>query len=213
MDASDKDALRPSAVRRHLQQGAALMSANDEVDVVLFPVTADMANVVRLGDGRSGMATTVGRDGMTGLAAFLADSPIGWDIQVQIAGFAWAVPTEVLRRRFEVSQPLRDQLLALTHQNQIEAARNAVCNLRHDATQRLSRWLLTTQDRTGLSELNITQAEIADLLGVRRTTVVGTSGEFAQAKAIKTVRGTTTILSRSYLKQRACECYGKQRVG
>jgi len=210
MDAADQDALRPHVQKRHLRQGEILKVTNNPVEVVYFPVTADIANVVRIPDGRMGMATMVGREGLTGLAAFLADAPIGWDVQVQIEGFAWALPTKVLRERYDDSPALRDQLLDLTHQNQIEAARNAVCNLRHETSQRLSRWLLTTQDRTGRKELPITQEEVADLLGVRRTTIVATSRKFARAGAIRTLRGRTTVQDRTYLKQQACDCYRAQ---
>lgn len=207
MAPADRDVFRPHLTRCHLPQGDVLMSADDAVDVVYFPVTADIANTVRLSDGSAGMATTVGRDGITGLAAFLAGEPIGWDVQVQIGGYAWSLSAEILRKRYDASPDLADLLMRLTHKNQIEAAQNAVCNLRHQVTPRLARWLLTTQDRTGLSEFSITQEELAALLGVRRTTMVAACRELADHKGIVNRRGRFKITDRAVLKRETCECY------
>ncbi|CAN5316870.1 hypothetical protein BH10PSE1_BH10PSE1_00590 [soil metagenome] len=183
------------------------MMADDVVDVVYFPVTADIANVVRLSDGSAGMATTVGRDGLTGLAAFLANERLGWDIQVQIGGYGWCLDARLLRKQADASPALSDLLMRLTHKNQVEAARNAVCNLRHPVTQRLARWLLTTQDRTGLSEFLMTQDELAALLGVRRTTMVMSCRELVAHEAIANRRGRVRVLSRKALKAQTCDCY------
>lgn len=208
MTPEDQAVLRPHMTRCHLPQGDVLMQADDPVDRVYFPVTADIANVVRLSDGSAGMATTVGRDGLTGLAAFLAKEPLGWDVQVQIGGYGWSLPADVLRRQFEVSPALADLMLTVTHKNQVEAARNAVCNLRHQVTQRLARWLLQTQDRTGLSEFLMTQDEMATLLGVRRTTMVMSCRELVASGAIFNRRGRIRVLSRKILKSQSCDCYG-----
>ena len=207
MDPSDQDALRAHMHRRHLPRGDILARANDPVDVVYFPETADIANVVTLGGGKAGMATTVGRDGLTGLAAFLAEEPLGWDIQVLIEGVGWSLAADTLRARTEVSPALRRLLLQLTHNNQIEASRNAVCNQNHQTLPRVARWLLTTQDRTGVSELAFTQDELAGLLGVRRTTMVETVQALVERKAIRHRRGRLLITDRAALKSAACDCY------
>ncbi len=149
MCAADKDALRPHMTLRHLPHGDIVTRADEEVKTVYLPVSADLANVVRFEDGRSGMATNVGREGVTGLAAFLAEEPCGWDVEAQVAGEAWALPADILRRRIDDSPDLLKLLLRLTHNNQVEAAQNAVCNALHTVTPRLARWLLTLQDRTG----------------------------------------------------------------
>lgn len=212
MSPMDQAALRPHMVWCHLPQGDVLMTADQDVDRVYFPVTADIANVVRLSDGSAGMATTVGRDGLTGLAAFLADEPLGWDVQVQIGGYGWSLSADRLRAQSEASPSLADLLMTLTHKNQIEAARNSVCNLRHQVTQRLARFLLTTQDRTGLSEFAMTQDEMAKLLGVRRTTMVMSCRELVTAGAIVNKRGRIGVTDRGILKTLACDCYRTSRA-
>ncbi len=207
MCAADKDALRPHMTLRHLPHGDIVTRADEEVKTVYLPVSADLANVVRFEDGRSGMATNVGREGVTGLAAFLAEEPCGWDVETQVAGEAWALPADVLRRRIDDSPDLLKLLLRLTHNNQVEAAQNAVCNALHTVTPRLARWLLTLQDRTGASEFQLTQDDLASTLSVRRTTVNASWQELRKLDAIGSTRGKVRIQDRKLLEQAACECY------
>lgn len=212
MSADDKAVLRPHLTLRHLPQGDVVTRAGETVEVVYLPVTADLANVVRFEDGRSGMATNVGREGVTGLAAFLADEPCGWDVEVQIAGDAWALPTDPLRLRVLDSPPLLRLLMRLTHNNQVEAAQNAVCNAVHTVTPRLARWLLTIQDRTGQDAFQLTQDELATTMSVRRTTVNASWQELRNIGGITASRGTVRVASRDVLEHAACECYDALRL-
>lgn len=211
MSPEDQAALRPDLVRRHLPQGDIITRAGHDVETVYLPTTADLANVIRFSDARSGMATNVGREGVTGLAAFMANEPSGWDVEVQIAGDAWALPADVLRRRVETSPPLMKLLMTLTHNNQVEAAQNAVCNAVHTVTPRLARWLLTIQDRTGREEFRLTQDDLATTMSVRRTTVNASWQELGRAGGIKARRGVVKIVSREILEHATCECYGALR--
>ncbi|WP_271085553.1 Crp/Fnr family transcriptional regulator [Brevundimonas sp. NIBR11] len=207
MRPDDQAALRPSMKLRHLPLRDVVTEAGQPVEIVYFPVTADLANVIRFSDGRSGMATNVGREGVSGLAAFLADEPCGWDIQVQIEGAAWALESRVLRRQIKASQPLLRLLLGLTHFNQIEAAQNAVCNTSHMIVPRIARWLLTLQDRTGGDAFAVTQEDVAVLVSARRTTVNAAWQSLRDAGAIRHSRGVITIIDRDRLQDQVCECY------
>lgn len=207
MCAEDQVALRPYMTLRHLPHGDVVTRAGEAVKTVYLPVTADLANVVRFEDGRSGMATNVGREGVTGLAAFLAEEPCGWDVEVQVPGDAWALSADRLRARIDESPSLLKLLLRLTHNNQIEAAQNAVCNALHTVTPRLARWMLTIQDRTGVDEFRLTQDDLAATLSVRRTTVNASWQELRKLGGIGATRGKVRILDRSVLETSACECY------
>ena len=211
MAPEDKAALRPHVTLRHLPQGDVVTRTGHDVETVYLPTTADVANVVRFTDGRSGMATNVGREGVTGLAAFLANEPCGWDVEVQIAGDAWALPADRLRARCDASPELLHLLMTLTHNNQVEAAQNAVCNAVHTVTPRLARWLLTIQDRTGRDEFRLTQEDLAQIMSVRRTTVNASWQELSRAGGIRARRGVTKIVSREVLEHASCECYGALR--
>jgi hypothetical protein len=67
------------------------------------------------------------------------------------------------------------------------------CNGLHSIEQRACRWLLTTRDRLGSHELNITHDFLAQMLGVRRASVSECSAP-CKPPASSAHRGKVTIL-------------------
>jgi CRP-like cAMP-binding protein len=88
-----------------------------------------------------------------------------------------------------------------------EAQQLAACNAVHEASARLCRWLLQTSDRIGSQTLPLTQELIAQMLGVRRTTVTIMAQALQSQGAITYMRGRVSILDREKLEHCACECY------
>ena len=207
MNDEDRSILGRRAVLAHLPKDDVIMQRGDVVDRVYLPVTADISNVIPLADGAVAMASNVGREGVTGLAAFMANEPIGWDLLVAVGGSAIMIPAAAFRERFEASSHLLGLLLSLTHRNQKEAAQNAVCNTLHAVTARLARWLLMTQDRTGQDEFELRQDDLAQLLGVQRTTINGVWRTFIEDDAVRGTRGRIRIVDRAVLQRFTCECY------
>jgi Mn-dependent DtxR family transcriptional regulator len=54
----------------------------------------------------------------------------------------------------------------------------------------------------------MTQELIANMLGVRREGVTEAAGKLQEAGLIHYSRGRITVLDRSALERRVCECYG-----
>jgi Mn-dependent DtxR family transcriptional regulator len=73
--------------------------------------------------------------------------------------------------------------------------------------QQLCRWLLLTIDRVPSHEVIMTQELIASMLGVRREGIVEAAGRLQRAGFISYRRGHISVLERSGLETRACECY------
>lgn len=207
MGEADKTALARDAVMIHLPKDDVLLQRGDIVERVYLPITADISNVVQMSDGSMAMASNVGREGVTGLAAFLADEPIGWDLLVAVEGAAVMISASRFRDRVQTSPQLHRLLLSLTHYNQIEAAQNAACNTLHSVPARLARWLLMTQDRTGRDEFDLKQEDLAGLLGAQRTTINSVIRILSECDAVQSRRGRIRILDRGALGRQACECY------
>jgi len=91
----------------------------------------------------------------------------------------------------------------------------AVCNRHHSVEQELSRWLLSTLDRIPSGELIMTQELVASMLGVRREGITEAAGALQQAGFIRYRRGHISVLDRSGLEARSCECYAavKREIG
>ena len=63
------------------------------------------------------------------------------------------------------------------------------------------------------NELIVTQEMIAGMLGVRREGVTEAAGKLQRAGIINYRRGHITVLERTGLNSRACECYEVVRQG
>ena len=78
----------------------------------------------------------------------------------------------------------------------------------HNIEQRLTRWLLITQDRVESPTFAITHDFLATMLGTDRPTLSSAAGILREKHAIEYTRGVVQILSRAKLENRTCECYG-----
>ena len=78
---------------------------------------------------------------------------------------------------------------------------------RYSVEQRCCRWLLTTQDRVGSQELNITHEFLAQMLGVRRASVTEVLRPLQSEGLIRASRGKVVILDPKRLADASCECY------
>ncbi|MEC5213122.1 CRP-like cAMP-binding protein [Polaromonas sp. CG_9.5] len=78
---------------------------------------------------------------------------------------------------------------------------------RHSLDQQLCRWLLLSLDRLEGNQLVMTQELIANMLGVRREGVTEGALNLQKAGLISYSRGRITVLDRTGLEKRTCECY------
>ena len=89
----------------------------------------------------------------------------------------------------------------------MQVAQTAACNRLHDLQQRLSRWLLMTQDRVGSGVLPITHDFVATMMGTDRSTVSVAASALQKKGIIEYVRGAVNVMNRRGLEETACECY------
>lgn len=75
----------------------------------------------------------------------------------------------------------------------------------------MAHFILTSADRRGDDLLHLTQQDVADILGIQRTTVSSAATDLKEAKAIKYSRGVIRIIDREALRRHACECYEFQK--
>jgi CRP-like cAMP-binding protein len=99
-------------------------------------------------------------------------------------------------------------LLVLYHSAFLSQVSKAVaCNGLHSVHQRCCRWLLMTQDRAHSDVFPMTHELLAEMLGVRRSTVSEVLEPLKEQGLIRYSRGKFTVLDREGLKAGSCECY------
>ncbi len=189
-----------------LPHGFVCFEAGDRVDRIYFPLTGMISLFVPIGDGETVQAAMIGPEGAAGLSGALGGRRSSTRAAVQIPG-RFSTISAIRFEQAAADTALKDLLLRYTEAALAEAQQMAVCNAVHDASSRLCRWLLQIADRVGTNLLPLTQEHLADMLGVRRTTVTLLAQDLQRRGMVKYSRGHITLLDRAALEASACECY------
>jgi len=153
----------------------------------------------------------VGNEGMLGIALFMGGNTTPSSAVVQTAGHGYRLPGKLLKDEFNRAGLMQSLLLRYTQALLTQMCQTAACNRHHSIEQQLCRWLLLTLDRLPSNELVMTQELVASALGVRREGITEAAGNLQRAGVIRYRRGHISVLERSGLETRACECYAVVR--
>jgi CRP-like cAMP-binding protein len=205
--AADIEQLLPHLRSVDLPQETVLFEAGDTIDRVHFPHGGVVSLVVELTSGEMIEAAMIGREGVVGgLSALDSKISISRAI-VQIAGAGSVADVEHVRQLAEQSVAFRATLIRHEQVLLAQSQQSAACNAAHTIEARLSRWLLRCRDLIGSEDLPLTQEFIAQMLGVRRTSVSIVAHTLQQAGLIRYKRGHIRVLDLEGLRESACECY------
>jgi CRP-like cAMP-binding protein len=193
------------------QQGAILLEPGDPVENIYFPLTGLISVLVLGKNGRALETATVGREGAVGLHGGLGGRRSFTRAITQIGGRFSTIRAGRFEHIANGSAPVRDLILRYTEVLLAEAQQIAACNAMHEAKARLCRWLLQCADRTHRDELSLIQEYLAQMLGVRRTTVSLLAQSLQVRGLITYRRGRIVLLDRKGLEKCACECYDIMR--
>jgi len=174
---------------------------------VYFPTTAIISLLYVMEDGASAEIAVVGNEGIVGVSLFMGGETTTSRGVVQSAGHAYQLTAQHLKDAFFHAGPVQRLLLRYTQALLTQMSQTAVCNRHHKLDQQLCRWLLLSLDRLPSNQLTMTQELIANMLGVRREGVTEAAGKLQRAGLIHYSRGRITVLDRTGLEERVCECY------
>jgi CRP-like cAMP-binding protein len=204
---TDIDTLLPHLRTVDLPQETVLFETGDSIGNVVFPHAGVVSLVVNLSTGEMIESAMVGREGLVGgMAALDCNLSISRAV-MQIAGSASMVEVDQARRLAERSEKFRRNLVRHEQLILAQSQQSAACNAAHTLEARLSRWLLRCRDLTGSNELELTQELLAEMLGVRRTSVSIVANTLQRAGFIKYRRGHIHVLDVTGLEESSCECY------
>jgi len=156
-------------------------------------------------DGAAIESGMIGKDGVFGASQALDDKLSLHKVMVQVPGMATVVDADRLR---DVAQSSPDFLALLIKYEQFflgQVQQTTACNALHNVEQRMCKWLVRMYDLVG-SELPLTQEFLAQMMGVRRTSVTAVATQLQKEGLISYRRGKINITSMALVEQRACEC-------
>jgi len=198
-----------------MRLGESLYEPGGQLQHVYFPTTAIVSLHYILESGSSAEIAGVGNEGILGISLFMGGNTTSSSAVVQTAGHGYRLPGRLLKEEFNRAGLVQHLLLRYTQALVTQMSQTVACNRHHSIEQQLCRWLLLTLDRMPTNELVMTQELVANALGVRREGITEAAGKLQHAGIIRYRRGHISVLERSGLEARACECYGvvKKEIG
>ncbi|HVQ62663.1 MAG TPA: helix-turn-helix domain-containing protein [Burkholderiales bacterium] len=190
-----------------LTYGEVLYEPGDPIRHVYFPSDC-VVTLLTTVEGRHALEVgLVGREGMVGISIALGMNASPARAVVQGTGTALRMQAALFRKEFLQNPLLQGQVLRYAHAKLVEARQTAACNRFHAMEERLARWLLMTRDRARSNHFLLTQAFLANQLGVRRVAVTQAASTLQKHRLISYSRGKITILDRKGLEAASCGCY------
>lgn len=199
---------------RKVVQGEELLSAGVMNTEVFFPQTAIISHFYLADHGSSVETALIGPEGGSGLCSISSRKAPRHSAAVTVAGTVTAIRLADLAAGMAASPKLQNALFDYLLDQVAESGQRLTCAVFHLAEERLCSWLLLLRERAGTSNLRITHEEMANLLGINRTSVSFIAKRLKDQGAIDYLRGKLHILDIESLKRSACECHapGTQRV-
>lgn len=190
-----------------------LQHASVPIEHVYFVEDGLVSVLASVDEGSCVEVRLIGREGTVGSEAVLGVKISPLRHFVQLGGSALRISVPDLNRALAEMPLLRAAFHTHLHDALMQSSQSAACSLSHSLVQRLSRWLLTAQDRSDKRELAITQDLLARSLGVRRASVSDALKPLEGSGIFARERGLIRILDRARLEQLACRCYRVMRGG
>src|SRR5262245_4330784 len=208
LPADEQERLRPKLQVVEVEQGQVLYEARMPIQHVYFLDQGMVSVVSIMRDGAMIEVGTIGSEGMAGDAVILGAESVPYRHVVQVGGKAWRMSATALTEELKPGRALTRLLQRYHAAFNTQVMQGMACNGLHSVVQRCCRWLLTTQDRIGSHELNITHEFLAQMLGVRRASVTEVLRPLQNNGLIRASRGKVVILDSKRLTDASCECYG-----
>jgi CRP-like cAMP-binding protein len=203
----DSQFLIPHLTSVQLSEGTVLAEPGIEVDHAYFPLSGAVSLLVVMRDGKTIETGTVGREGVVGAMSGIGPCKSQVRAFAQLPMFASKIASTELRKAASSSKAIADLCLRYNEVLLAQARIGAACNALHKIEARLCRWLLQTRDRAEGDTIMLTQEFLAEMLGVRRTSVNEVASKIKAVGAISYTRGAIKIIDLEALKAMSCECY------
>lgn len=204
----DRRQLAPHMRAFDLRRNEILQKAGEEVVHTWFPCGVAMASFQLWvdDDDTAVEVALVGREGAIGGIVSNGKVPAYATAQVRAPGRFLRIKTAALEQVKTDSIALRHWFARYSDCLIAQVFQTAACNATHTIVQRTAKWLLAAAARTNRTEFEMTQEQLADMLGVGRTFVTRIVGQLRKEGIISTRRGVFIILDPAALRAKSCHC-------
>ena len=169
------------------------------------PRYPDLGPLELCGGGGAIETGMIGKDGAFGASQALDDKVSLNHVVVQVSGRASVVSSDRISEAASKAPALRTLLVKYEQFFLSQVQQTAACNAMHNVQSRTCKWLLRMHELAG-PDLLVTQEFLAQMMGVRRTSVTAVASDLQKAGLISYARGRLHIIDLDQIRQWACEC-------
>ena len=184
-----------------------LHEVGEQIKSGYFCTSGVLSVINRMPNGNVVEVALIGREGFAGIPIVSGFHTSNATIIVQVEGTALRIDASHLTSLFRTCPLLERELHRYSQLLTLQVMQTSACNRFCKVHKRLARWMLMTHDRCDSNSFPITQDFLSYMLGTRRSSVSLAAGILQKKKLISCVRGEVTILNRSGLEKRSCDCY------
>jgi CRP-like cAMP-binding protein len=199
------DQIAPHLSVIHLPSEQVLAETHQRIEKVYFPHSGIISCVVELAGGGAIETGMIGKDGSFGASQALDDKVSLNHVVTQVGGASSLMSSDRVREQADRLPAFRAVLIKYDQFFLAQVQQNVACNAVHNVQARTCKWLLRMYELAG-ADLPITQEFLAQMMGVRRTSVTAVAGELQKAGMISYNRGHLHIVNVEQIRQWACEC-------
>jgi CRP-like cAMP-binding protein len=197
--------LEPHLTLVDLRVTEVLAETHQRVEKVYFPHSGVISCVVELKGGGAIETGMIGNDGAFGASQALDDKVLLNHVVIQLAGKASVIASDRISQLAGEMPAFRGLLLKYEQFFLSQVQQTAACNAVHSVQARTCKWLLRMNELAG-PDLLLTHEFLAQMMGVRRTSVTTVAGDLQKAGMISYARGRLHILDLGQIQHWACEC-------
>ncbi len=203
----DRALIEPHVTECRLSAGHALYEPGEIVRHAYFPREGAMAiSMVLLETGDAVETVMVGREGALGGIVSQGSIPAYARSCVMHEGSFFRIASADLERAKDDSPQIRYLFARYADCMVAQIFQSVACNASHTIEQRAAKWLCAAVDRTGESDITMTQEQLASMMGIGRSYASRVVQRFKGEGLVKTRRGGIEVLDYTGLKDHACLC-------
>jgi CRP-like cAMP-binding protein len=205
--ARDQALIEPYLTECSFPSGYTLYEPGELVRHAFFPRFSSMAVfLVSLENGEVVETTMVGREGAMGGIVSQGSIPAYARSCVMHEGSFYRIASSDLERAKDQSAQIRHLFARYADCVMAQIFQSVACNASHTIQQRAAKWLCAAMDRTGVSDISMTQEQLASMMGIGRSYASRVVQRFKADRLVRTRRGGLNVLDRQGLLDRACSC-------
>jgi len=203
----EAEVILPHMEHVEIHLGDVIDRPGEPIQNLYFPLGAAISMTDIIDEHHTVEVTITGSEGCSGASVVQGSDRAVCMAMVQIGGPAVGVQAATLKAHLSRLPYLQGALqrynaLLLRH-----AVISVGCNRFHSHQQRLARWLMAHQDRTGLKTFPFTLEFLGAQVGLDRSTLAELVGEFQRQGIVTKEHRTITIADHDRLTAASCECF------